>query len=140
MVSDYLLPRFSRSSERGLLVVLLMMSVPGTATAECDSPSESNLAQRPILRVGEITVDRRNVFSEEEAAWWPYALANRLHIVTRDSVIRNQLLIETGDRLDKRRVAESERLLRRKEYLSDATVSIGADPACEGVVDLKVVT
>jgi len=50
------------------------------------------------------------------------------------------LLIKTDDRLDKRRVAESERLLRRKEYLSNATVSIGADPACEGVVDLKVVT
>jgi len=140
MVSDYLLPRFFRSSQRGLLVVLLMMSVSGTATAECDSPSESNLAQSPILRVGEITVERQNVFSEEEADWWPYALANRLHIITRDSVIRNQLLIKTGDRLDKRRVAESERLLRRKEYLSDATVFIGMDFACEGVVDLKVVT
>jgi hypothetical protein len=140
MVSAYPLTRFSRSSPRGLLVVLLMMSVSGMATAECDSPSESNLAQSPILRVGEITVERQNVFSEEEADWWPYALANRLHIITRDSVIRNQLLIKTGDRLDKRRVAESERLLRRKEYLSDATVFIGMDSACEGVVDLKVVT
>jgi len=65
MVSAYPLPRFSRSSPRGLLVVLLMMSVSGTATAECDSPSESNLEQSPILRVGEITVDGRDVYSEE---------------------------------------------------------------------------
>ena len=121
-------------------MVLLTLSTTSVAEMYCGDESKVEWNEALAPTVGAIGIERQNVFSEEEAAWWPYALANRLHIITHDSVIRNQLLIKTGDQLDKRRVAESERLLRRKEYLSDATVSIVVDSACEGAVDLKVLT
>ena len=49
--------------------------------------------------IGDIMYDRQNVFDldnpKENNAL--YRLANRWHLVTRETVIRNQLLFGTGD-------------------------------------------
>ena len=76
--------------------------------------------------------------SNPEENNWLYRLANRLHIVTKDKVINKQLLFRPGDRYSSRLVDESERILRRNEYLFDADI----EPVRyeNGVVDLKVKT
>ena len=51
-----------------------------------------------------------------------YRLANRTHIVTRESVIRRQLLIEEDAPYSQRLVDESGRILRRNLYFFDAIV------------------
>jgi hypothetical protein len=51
-----------------------------------------------------------------------YRFANRLHIKTRDPVVRRQLLFKTGDPYSRRLLEESERLLRANRYLYDATI------------------
>jgi outer membrane protein assembly factor BamA len=90
--------------------------------------------------IGEIIFDTENVFdlskpTENNAL---YRLANRWHIVTRQSVIRNQLLFREGDFFSSRQIAESERILRGNAYFYDAKI----EPVRyeNGVVDLRVWT
>ena len=90
--------------------------------------------------IGEIIFDQQNVFDttkpgENNAL---YRLANRWHIVTRDSAIRNQLLFQTGDAFSARLLEESERLLRQNAYFYDARV----EPVRyeNGIVDVRVWT
>lgn len=75
-------------------------------------------------RIGKIVLLKENVFdpSRPEEDKWLYRLANSWHIVTRDSVIRQQLLFREGDRYSKRLLDESARLLRENDYLYTATV------------------
>lgn len=55
-----------------------------------------------------------NVFSPQEAAisFFPYGLANSLHVTTRSSFIQKQLLFQPGDDLRPDLLAETERNLR----------------------------
>lgn len=90
--------------------------------------------------IGKIVLLKDNVFDPSEPAEdkWLYQLANRWHVVTRDAVIRQQLLFEEGDRFSQRLLDESARLLRRNDYLFTATV----EPLryADGVVDIAVRT
>jgi hypothetical protein len=64
-------------------------------------------------RIDTIIVENRNVFeSNEGAPGWVARLANKLHVKTRQSVIRRRLLLDRGDRFDLPRMEESERALR----------------------------
>jgi hypothetical protein len=112
--------------------------------SQAESPSpETGLTQDSSTRnsvVGEIKLRKLNVFdlSNEEENNWLYRLANRLHIVTKDRVIRGQLLFETGSHYDKRLIEETERILRQNRYLYDANIETTLRE--DGVVDLVVVT
>lgn len=63
---------------------------------------------------------------------------NRVHIPTRQQVIRHQLLFKEGDTVDSRMLSENERLLRQQKYASDAKVRVLN--RCDQAVDLEVVT
>lgn len=67
-----------------------------------------------------------------------YRFLNWLHINTRPGVIAPQLLFSTGDSLRVDRLAESERLLRTRPYLGDASILV--DEVCGDRVALRVVT
>jgi hypothetical protein len=67
-----------------------------------------------------------------------YRFLNWLHINTRPGIIAPQLLFGVGDRLRTDRLAESERLLRTRPYLGDATIQV--DEVCGENVALLVVT
>jgi len=90
--------------------------------------------------IGDIVIERANVFDtnlpgENKSV---YRLANRWHIITRESVIREQLLFTKGEPFSGRLLAESERLLRQNVYLYDAKIeTISYD---ENVVDIRVRT
>lgn len=90
--------------------------------------------------IGRIVLLKENVFdtTRPDEDNWLYRLANRLHIVTRDSVIRQQLLFREGDAFSTRLVNESARILRRNEYLYTAEV----EPLHyeDGTVDMAVRT
>src|SRR6185295_2390864 len=64
--------------------------------------------------VGEIRIDPQNIFdvSDPKEDYLLYRLANMLHVVTREGVVRRTLLFKTGDKLSVRLIEESERLLR----------------------------
>jgi len=90
--------------------------------------------------IGEIIVKRNNVFDlnnpDENIAI--FRLANRLHIMTQESVIRNQLLFKTGDYFSQQALDESERLLRNSSYIYDA--HIHPIRYHDNVVDIEVET
>jgi hypothetical protein len=99
----------------------------------------SSLIGEEALRIGTITIRRRDVFSpEEEARGWVYRAANLLHLETRTSVIEQFLLFGEGDLYDPSKLAETERNLRKLPFLKSATVV--ARPRDEGLVDVEVVT
>ena len=90
--------------------------------------------------IGDIVLEKRNIFdlSDPKENKWLYRWANRLHIVTRDQVIRNQVLFENGDPYSGRLLEETERIVRSNRFIYDAKV----EPLRyeNGVVDVKVTT
>ncbi|MDX6847996.1 hypothetical protein SCD92_01410 [Gilvimarinus sp. SDUM040013] len=67
-----------------------------------------------------------------------YLFLNKLHINTKEYVISSQLLFHEGDTLDPDVILETERLLRRRDYLTGAFIV--PEQICQGAVDLVVVT
>ena len=109
-----------------LLVGAMAAGAPATSdpfAPDATLPSDEQLEQAGAL-VGEVFIDARQIFDtndpRENGAL--YQAANRLHLNTRDSVIRQQLLFRSGDRYSARLLAESERILRTARYLYDASV------------------
>ena len=91
-------------------------------------------------RVGEVHVTRLQVFDENDPDENNvlFRLANRFHILTRDNVVRQVLLFESGDEYDRRLLQESSRLLRAEGYYFD--VDVRPVSLCDDTVDLEVVT
>ena len=104
-----------------------------------DLPEDAALEASGAI-IGQVRHVRLNVFDTtipaEDTAL--FRLANRIHIVTRESVLGAQLLFQSGDRYDARLLRESERILRGDAYLRDARIS----PVTyrDGVVDIEVIT
>jgi len=67
-----------------------------------------------------------------------FRLADRLHYATREKTVRNSLLFQSGQPFHAHDVAETERILRTREYLNDAwIVPVAYDPE-HNTVDLAV--
>lgn len=55
---------------------------------------------------------------------WSGRMGNKLHSLTREKVVRNNLLIDVGDEIDAEVLRDVERVLRRLPFLRDARVYI----------------
>ncbi len=79
-------------------------------------------AQQPAI-IDTIIIRRDNVFNEEEAAGaGAFRVMNKLHIVTKERVIRDYLQFEVGEPFDSAAVAESERQLRLKRIFREMSI------------------
>ncbi len=118
---------------------LALTALISAATLADELPADRLLDQDGTV-IGEIRLEKSNVFDLSNPAEdkWLYRLANRLHIVTKDKVIRKQLLLRSGDDYSARLVNESERILRSNTYLFDANIK--PVKVENGVVDLTVHT
>jgi hypothetical protein len=67
-----------------------------------------------------------------------YLFLNKLHINTRSSVVRAQLLFNEGELLDISKIQESERILRKRSYLTNAYIL--PVTVCADQLDIMVVT
>jgi hypothetical protein len=90
--------------------------------------------------IGAVRIDAQDVFDEADPRenYGLYRILNILHISTRASVIRRQLLFRSGERVSKQVIDETERLLRANSYLYDVTIRPAAFRS--GVVDIEVRT
>jgi outer membrane protein assembly factor BamA len=103
------------------------------------APAASLLASDPPPRIGQITIESDDLFTDEEASHGTfYRGANFLHQKTRPSLIRKFLLFNEGDPYDAETISETERNLRALDFLK--SVSIVTSPAADGVVDIVVHT
>jgi hypothetical protein len=102
-------------------------------------PSDAEL-EASGARIGAIRIVLMDVFdtANPEENTTVGRLANRLHIETRESTIRDQLLFQTGELYVGRLLEESARLLRETRYLRDAIVRpIGYR---DGVVEVEIIS
>ena len=73
--------------------------------------------------VDTIIIKRDNVFNEEEAASSGiFRFMNKIHVTTKEFVIRDYLQFEAGEPFDSASVAESERQLRLRRLFRDITM------------------
>jgi len=102
-------------------------------------PSDAELEAAGAV-IGRIDIDTRNIFdeSDERESNGLYRLANRLHIRSKRSSIKAQLLFASGDRYSARKLAETERTLRLLTYIYDARIV--PISYADGTVDIKVIT
>lgn len=90
--------------------------------------------------IGEITLRVNDIFDltnpKENNAL--YRVANKLHIATRESVVRSYLLFKSGEPYSRRLLDETERSLRNTQFLYDAFIV----PVRyhDNIVDLEVIT
>ena len=111
----------------GLLAIGLCAAGLGQQAAAADFgeplPSFAELEAAGAV-IGKILVDPQDIFDEADPRenYGLYRLLNTLHINTRASVIRRQLLFRSGDRVSRQRIEETERLLRANSYLYDVSV------------------
>lgn len=93
--------------------------------------------------IGTIVVDRAEPFTGDAVAegvrlgWW-FRLMNTMHVRTRESTVRRELLFGESDCFDPLLLAESERSLRSLSYIADASVTV--DEPTAGPVTVRVRT
>ena len=134
-------PRRRAAPEVTLLITaLLAILAPGPAAAR-DTSEMRDQSRRAYPIIATIRIDRGDVFdlNNPDERHLPYIWANRLHFETREYVIRRELLFEEGDPADPDVLYESERNLRRLNFLHDNT-RIESVPRDDGRVDVVVHT
>lgn len=127
-----------RAATSGLGVVAALAALaPGWASA-AESAASARVAA-PVadssgacegLRVGRIEVIPHNIYDPIPPGRLAplYRATNRLHVRTRSSTIREQMLIETGKPYEEEHRAQTLRILRSLGYLEPQRV----DSRCEG--------
>jgi len=107
------------------------LPLPGAASAPvikitprpASVPSDEVLVANGAI-IGEITYKLGGIFdtSNPKESYYVFRLINRLHINTKQFVVRDDLLFDTGDLYSPELISESERILRSKDYLYDAQI------------------
>jgi len=98
------------------LVSVLVLLIPASVRSQ-----EVTRVLPPV--VDTIVIVTRNVFGPGEAAAnMAFRAANSLHVTTRASVVRRELLFHAGEPYDSALVAETERNLRRLGIFRDVTI------------------
>ncbi len=111
------------------ITVIMGLTLPGFGQSIQDS----------TRYIRKIHIHRQNIFPDSlKSKDLVYRLANDLHVVTKESVIRNELLFEEGDSLDNDIKEETERNLRDLDFLGDNKILI--DTLYSDSVDIHVYT
>ena len=127
-----------RSSIRFSAVALtILVAVKSGAVADAPLLSGPEL-EAAGARIGTIRIHRLNLFdpADPKENYALYRLANRLHILTREQVIRRELLFREGDQYRQDLIDETERNLRALNVIYH--VRIRPVDCHGGLVDLEV--
>lgn len=95
---------------------------------------QSGATIRAINVIVENVFDPSNPDEDKKLYRW----ANNVHVLTRESVVLDILLIAPGDRFVARRLDESARALRARGFISEASLEIAAYDAATNSVDVTV--
>lgn len=122
-------------------VTLLLLICQHLQAAECIAVN----AEQPLpgktadWTIAAIELQRNDIFdlNKKHVVWFHY-LANDYHVITSEQAIRDDLLFQTGQRLDPALLNETERLLRSRRYLRHAEVSVSHYCPADNTVKVKV--
>lgn len=88
--------------------------------------------------IGDITIERRQVFDEDGN--WFERTGNKLHALTRDRIIRRDLLFDPGDTFDPELIVRNKQLIRSRSYIADIDIQVLPDAEDTTRVNLHIVT
>lgn len=88
--------------------------------------------------IGDITIEREQIF--EPGGNWLERTANKTHMLTRDRVIRRDLLFESGDTLNPQLIVRNKQLIRSRGYIADIDVTVLPDALDSTRVNLHITT
>ena len=88
--------------------------------------------------IGEITIDRKQVF--DSGGNWLERTANKTHMLTRERVIRRDLLFKPGEELDPQLIVRTKQLLRSRDYIADIEIDVKPDSIDSTRVNLRITT
>ena len=111
-------------------VSALLMTVASTvpiAPTRGQSTQTARADSTPSAVVSSVQIQRENVFDKSESDSWVFAAANKLHIMTREHVVRRELLMPVGTPFDSATAAETARNLRKLGIFRRATVDSSSD-------------
>jgi hypothetical protein len=119
-------------------IAFLFVLLPWGALPASAGENDIDRYQGRIIR--KIDIVRNNVFDDkvQKSDFFIYKWANAVHVITRDEVIRRELLFAAGDSLDAERILESQRNIRLTELIED--VEVAATPVGADSVDLEIVS
>lgn len=129
---------------------LLLLATPAFAQSVDASSASVAVSSFPVTLISpdpyagrpleEVRVEPVNVFDPDVPGedWWPFRAANRIHIKTREAVVRRELLTGPGGAWDPLRNIESERNLRSLGIFRHAFIRPVERP--DGKLDLVVRT
>ncbi|HXT01413.1 MAG TPA: hypothetical protein VN915_12105 [Elusimicrobiota bacterium] len=117
--------------------ILVLLSAPA-AGAMIPAAVPADVSTGPVI--ANVIVQRDNVFDPNVAGEdnWLFQTANKIHFVTREKVVRDELLFAPGEHWDALRVIESERNLRAGYPFRRAEIT--PVPRPDGRVDALVRT
>jgi len=104
-----------------LVAAGLILARGGAGNLAAQEPAAGGAATPPV--VDTVVVVRSDVYTPDEAAQSSfYRFMNRIHVVTRERVVRDYLQFEVGAPYDSAEVAESERHLREKDIFREIAI------------------
>lgn len=118
------------------MTVAALVALALAASARAAEPPAASTA--PVISA--VRVERTNVFDPRVPGedWWPFRIADRIHIVTRERVVRDEILFAPGERWSAFKALESERNLRASYPFRRAEIARLPNP--DGTVDAVVRT
>lgn len=104
-------------------ITLLLLVLPAAPLAAQNAPADSC----PAGEISYIHIDNNSIFDTtdpdlDRRFLWAYNTANRLHVRTREWVIRRELLFGPGSCFDPLLLEETERLLRSYDFLGQVDI------------------
>src|SRR5262245_41181031 len=75
-------------------------------------PARADLLETDTPKIRAIGIERQDIFSAEQESHWLFRLANQLHLRTKETVVRRELLFRPGEKYDSALTEETERNLR----------------------------
>jgi hypothetical protein len=121
----------------GVAFVLGLTAAAGALAQE--TPTLTELEQRGVS-IGRVNIQIDRVFNTDDPAEDKrlYRWANRVHRLTRPSVVEDILLFEDGESLLEQQIEESARLLRERRFVADAAITASNFNPASNTADVDV--
>ncbi len=126
-----------------LALSIVLLGLPSTQAfaeeLECASCDEI-LRGHPNAEIQEIRIFHEDIFGPEDdlPSLFPWKTLNKIHINTREVVIRRELLFEEGDRLNPELVRETLRNLRDLDYTRNERIECALTAPGEVRIDVHL--
>lgn len=132
----------SKTSRRKVprLLYRMLFVKPVLDTTRNGQVLDEALALEPYAgkTIGNIVIERREPFDPDGN--WLERAGNKTHMLTRERVVRRDLLFKSGSEFDPQLVVRNMQLLRSRPYISDVDIAVQPDTLDSTRVDLVIRT